>query len=74
MEALVAVGLAGNVVQFVQFSAQLISIAKDIKKTGAPASLLELKELTQNLTQQTQVIVMRLKANTATLEQEEQVG
>ncbi|USP77500.1 hypothetical protein yc1106_04774 [Curvularia clavata] len=72
MEALVAVGLAGNVVQFVQFSGQLISLAKEIKKKGAPSSLLELRKVTEGLTQQTRVIVTRLKANAATLEQEEQ--
>ncbi|KAK7187201.1 small s protein [Paraphaeosphaeria sporulosa] len=72
MEALVAVGLAGNVVQFVQFSGQLLSLAKEIKKMGAPSSLLGLRKVAQNLTQQTRVIVARLKANTATLEQEEQ--
>lgn len=73
MEALVAIGLAGNVVQFVQFSAQLISIAKDIRKNGSPSDLSDLKELTQSLVQQTQVIATRLKANAATLEAEEQV-
>lgn len=73
MEALVAVGLAGNVVQFVQFSGQLISLAEEIKKKGAPSSLIDLRKVAQNLTQQTRVIVTRLKANTATLEQEEQV-
>ncbi|RYN83646.1 hypothetical protein AA0117_g1679 [Alternaria alternata] len=72
MEALLAVGLAGNVVQFVQFSGQLISLAKEIKKRGAASSLLDLRKVAQNLTQQTRVIVTRLKANTATLEQEEQ--
>jgi len=74
MEALVAVGLAGNVVQFVQFSGQLISLAKEIKKRGAASSLLDLRKVAQNLTQQTRVIVTRLKANTVTLEQEEQVS
>ncbi|KAI5365697.1 hypothetical protein J4E82_011269 [Alternaria postmessia] len=72
MEALVAVGLAGNVVQFVQFSGQLISLAKEIKKKGAPSSLIDLRKVAQNLTEQTRVIVDRLTANTATLEQEEQ--
>ena len=74
MEALVAVGLAGTVVQFVQFSAQLVSIAKDIRKNGAPSSLPNLKTLTKSLIQQTEVIATRLKANAATLEAEEQVG
>jgi hypothetical protein len=73
MEALVAMGLAGNVVQFVQFSGQLISLAKEIKKKGAPSSLIDLRKVAQNLAQQTRVIVTRVKANTATHEQEEQV-
>jgi hypothetical protein len=71
MEALVAVGFAGNVAQFVQFSAQLISLAKKIKKKGAPLSLLDLLKVTEILTQQTRVIITRLKVNIATLEQEE---
>ena len=73
MEALVAVGLAGNVVQFVQFSGELLSLAKEIKEKGTPSSLLDLRKVAQNLAEQTRVIVSRLKANTATLEQEEQV-
>jgi hypothetical protein len=73
MEALVAIGLGGNVVQFVQFSGQLISLAKEIKKKGAPSSLVDLRKVAQNLIQQTRIIVTRLKANTAILEQEEQV-
>jgi hypothetical protein len=73
MEALIAIGLGGNVVQFVQFSGQLISLAKEIKKKGAPSSLVDLRKVAQNLIQQTRIIVTRLKANTAILEQEEQV-
>ena len=73
MEALIAIGLGGNVVQFVQFSDQLISLAKEIKKKGAPSSLVDLRKVAQNLIQQTRIIVTRLKANTAILEQEEQV-
>lgn len=68
-----AVGLAGNFVQFVQFAGQLVSLAKEIKKKSAPSSLLELRKVAQDLTQQTRVIVAWLKANTATLEEEEQV-
>lgn len=73
MEALVAVGLAGNVVQFVQFFGQLVSLANEIKRKGAPSSLLDLRKVAQDLAQQTRVIVTRLKANAATLEHEEQV-
>lgn len=73
MEALIAVGLAGNIVQFVQFSGQLLSLANEIKKKGAASSLLGLRKVAQNLTLQTRSIVTQLKANTATLEQEEQV-
>ncbi|KAF2472567.1 uncharacterized protein BDR25DRAFT_197492, partial [Lindgomyces ingoldianus] len=36
MEALVAIGLAGNVVQFVQFAGKLISEAESMRKNGSP--------------------------------------
>ncbi|KAH7076026.1 hypothetical protein FB567DRAFT_503838 [Paraphoma chrysanthemicola] len=39
MEALIAVGLAGNVVQFVQGAGTLISIAKSMRKGGKDAGL-----------------------------------
>jgi hypothetical protein len=73
MEALVAVALAGNVLQFLQSAAKFIAVAKDIREKGHPSSLTDLRELSQTLIQQTHVIAVRLKANTATLEQEEQV-
>ncbi|KAH7394011.1 hypothetical protein DE146DRAFT_765582 [Phaeosphaeria sp. MPI-PUGE-AT-0046c] len=52
MEALIAVGLAGNVVQFVSFAGKLISETIAIRKTGSPSSLPGLRILTNTLTQQ----------------------
>ena len=42
MEALVAFGLAGNVVQLTHFAGSLLSELKSIKRTGSPSSLPEL--------------------------------
>lgn len=61
MEALVAVGLAGNVVQFVQFSGQFISLAKEIKRKGAPSSLVNLRKAVQVITHNAREIVTQLK-------------
>ncbi|KAF2652569.1 hypothetical protein K491DRAFT_43805 [Lophiostoma macrostomum CBS 122681] len=72
MEALLAVGLAGNVVQFVQFAGKLISEAKAIQNTGNPSSLPYLRGVSDSLTNQVGVIKSRLKASNATLAQEDQ--
>ena len=73
MEALLAVGLAGNVAQFVQFAGKLISEARSIKKKGSPKSIPELRGLSETLTTQAGVIKTRLKARYATLTEEDQV-
>ncbi|KAF2250748.1 hypothetical protein BU26DRAFT_269347 [Trematosphaeria pertusa] len=72
MEALLAIGLTGNVVQFVQFTGKLISESNEIRKSGSPSSLPELKTLSHNLITQTSIITTRLKACSATLAPEEQ--
>lgn len=74
MEALVAVGLAGNVVQFVQTAGQLISQTITIKQTGGPSSLPELRNLVQTLTKQAGMIKTRLGANSASHSEEDKVG
>jgi hypothetical protein len=73
MEALVAVGLAGNVVQFVSAAGALIKEANSIRKEGSPSSLPELKNLSEALTRQATVLQTRLKASSATLAEEDQV-
>jgi hypothetical protein len=73
MEALVAVGLAGNVVQFVQGAGALISEANSIRKSGSPSSLPDLRKLSEKLTSQAAVLKTRLKASRATLAEEDQV-
>ncbi|KAJ9131629.1 p-loop containing nucleoside triphosphate hydrolase [Pleurostoma richardsiae] len=60
MEALVAVGLAGNVVQFVQFASQLIQEAISIRRSGSPSSAPELRKLADSLTRQAQVLRTQL--------------
>jgi hypothetical protein len=71
MEALLAVGLAGNVVQFVQFAGELISEARSIMKNGSPKSIPELRHLSETLTKQAGMIKARLKASNATLAEED---
>jgi len=76
MEALVAVGLAGNVVQFVQFAGKLVSETNTIRRTGNPSSIPGLRILTDTLTKQAASIrkCLSASANSAPLSQEEQVS
>jgi hypothetical protein len=75
MEALAALGVAGNVVQFVQFAGQLISEVKEIRsEEGSPKSFQALHQISKSATKQAEVIEARLEAQTHTLSQEEQVG
>ena len=60
LEALVAIGLAGNVVQFAQVAAGLISQADDIRKNGAPSSLRDIRKLTVYLIDQTKAFHIQL--------------
>ena len=76
MEALIAVGLAGNVVQFLQGAGTLISIAKSMRSGGKPDrdSLPDIHSLTETLMSQAAVLRSRLKACSATLAEEDQVS
>jgi len=53
LEALVSLGLAGNVIQLVQFSSQLTGVMLEICRKGNPPSLEELQILTINIIDQT---------------------
>ncbi|KAI9857130.1 MAG: hypothetical protein M1813_008621 [Trichoglossum hirsutum] len=72
MEALLAVGLAGNVVQFVQLAGKLISETNAIRKTGNPSSLQDLQNLSESLTKQAGAVKTHLEASNAVLSQEDQ--
>ena len=74
MEALVAFGLAGNVVQFVQFAGKIISEIDSIRRTGSPSSLPDLRSLAENLTKQSDTIHKCLKGNTSQVSQEDEVS
>jgi hypothetical protein len=74
MEALIAVGLAGNVVQFLQGAGALIAEANAIRKSGRPSSLPYLQRLSRTLTDQAAVLNTRLKSCSATLNEEDQVS
>jgi hypothetical protein len=74
MEALVAVGLAGNVVQFVQFSGQLISEAAEIRQRGRPQSLSHLRKLVEDLTKQDGIIKTHLGVSSTAHNEEDQVS
>jgi hypothetical protein len=73
MEALVAVALSGNVIQFVQFASELISEAKSIKNTGKTSSIPDLKNRAELLTKQAATFQECLRENNATLHQDDQV-
>ncbi|KUJ11274.1 uncharacterized protein LY89DRAFT_674608 [Mollisia scopiformis] len=62
LEALVAIGLAGNVIQFVQYAGEMISQANAIRKSGSPSSLPDLRKLTESLTKQACIIEGHLEA------------
>lgn len=76
MEALIAVGLAGNVVQFAQFAGKLVSEAKSIHDTGSPRSLPALRSLVDGLTQQAEVIhkCLSVRSGVTQISQEDQVS
>lgn len=73
MEALVAIGLAGNVVQFVTCAGSLIAQVNHIRRHESPRSLPELVQLSKTLTDQAATLKSRLKASAATLKEEDQV-
>ncbi|TAQ87101.1 hypothetical protein B7494_g4578 [Chlorociboria aeruginascens] len=65
LEALVAVSLAGNVVQFLQYAGELISQTKAIRRSGGPSSLPDLRKLTESLSKQACIIQTHLQAPNA---------
>ena len=69
-----AIGLAGNVVQFVEFAGKLISETASIRKTGNPSSLPDLRTLTESLTKQSDTICKCLTGNTSYVSQEDKVS
>lgn len=76
MEALAALSIAGNVVQFLQFSGQLISEACVIKRMGSPSSAPELRKHAEDLTKLAGEFKTRLDARkqVGELNQEEKVS
>jgi hypothetical protein len=76
MEALIAVGLAGNVVQFIQFSGALIAETRSIHAIGSPRSLPGTLDRTKELTRQAEMISDRLRATNSatTVRPEDQVS
>jgi hypothetical protein len=56
MEAVVAVGLAGNVVQFISFAGTLIAESKSLHDIGSPRSLPGILDRINDLTQQAEII------------------
>lgn len=73
MEALIAVGLAGNVVQFVLCLGTLAKEAKSINDTGSTEEVPAIKVSTQHVINQAMSLKARMKAFTATLAEEDQV-
>jgi hypothetical protein len=53
MESLAALGLVGNVVQLVHFSAQLLSLFRELASSGSLTLVKELKDVANHLLEQT---------------------
>ncbi|KAF7890490.1 hypothetical protein EAF00_008805 [Botryotinia globosa] len=75
MEALAALRLAGNVMQFVDFSSKIISEARAIEKNGESSSIADLQRFALNCTKYAIIIRSRLQASNYTrpLSEENQV-
>ncbi|THV46237.1 hypothetical protein BGAL_0403g00050 [Botrytis galanthina] len=63
MEALAALSLAGNVMQFVDFSSKIISEARAIEKNGESSSIADLQRFALNCTKHATIIRSRLQAS-----------
>jgi len=76
MEALVALGLTGTVVQFVRLTGELLSESIIIRKGGKLSSAPKLQNLATQLTKQAGLIITHLNAARAVeeLAQEDQVS
>ena len=68
-----AVGLAGNVVQFMEFAGKMISEIQTILRTGSPTSLPDLKNLTEELMKQSDTIHSCLNDNNSQRSPEDEV-
>lgn len=64
LDPLTALGLAGNVVQLVQFCAQLLSHAREISSTGGLRETLELRNITVDTTKQVGLVKRSLNSDT----------
>ncbi|TGO50107.1 hypothetical protein BOTNAR_0406g00090 [Botryotinia narcissicola] len=66
MEALAALSLAGNVMQFIDFSSKIISEARAIEKNGESSSIADLQRFALNCTKHASIIRSRLQASNYT--------
>ncbi|TEY38631.1 hypothetical protein BOTCAL_0481g00010 [Botryotinia calthae] len=66
MEALAALSLAGNVMQFVDFSSKIISEARAIERNGESSSIVDLQRFASNSTKHAGIIKSRLQASSYT--------
>ena len=62
MESLVAVSLAGNVFQFVDFTFKLVSIGKDLYESGAVSEHSDLESVTGQLITFNRILQESLKS------------
>lgn len=76
LEALVTLGLVGNVIQLIQYSSDLLKQSLEIRRSGAPPPLLELKHITTSSIQQAEAIRAQLASQPLTkpLSEEDQVS
>jgi hypothetical protein len=73
LEALVAVSIAGNFVQFALCAGGLVRKANFVRKNGNPRALPAVRAVTNELVKQAAALSMKSKAAGATLADEEQV-
>lgn len=67
LEALVALSLAGNVVQFADFSSKAIVLFNEVRKHGAPSRMGELQQTATVLVEQTAQMESEMQATSITM-------
>jgi hypothetical protein len=61
LDPITASGLVGNVLQFVQFGAQLVALTREIHTRGVPTYLENLRRVTSILTEQAEDVKSHLE-------------
>lgn len=75
MDPLTAIGLAGNILQFIDFTAKLLSQADEIRHAGSAASTFDLINVTKDFETLTQKLTVAAPQNSTLIQlsQDDQV-